>query len=94
MTTITYTYDETKMTNRDYMIAVLTDSIDDGGASYESLAKYDIACPYNSEDDCLNSHEINGYGTNEYSKGCTRCKLLWLKREYDTYPSDDESWED
>jgi hypothetical protein len=94
MTTITYTYDETKMTNRDYMIAVLTDSIDDGGASYESLAKYDIACPYISEDDCLNSHEINGYGTDEYNKGCTRCKLSWLEREYDTYPSDDGSWED
>ena len=35
MTTINYTYDETKATNKDYLIAVLTDSIDDGGAAYE-----------------------------------------------------------
>lgn len=42
MTTITYTYDEKKATNKDYLIAVLTDSIDDGGASYESVARYDM----------------------------------------------------
>ena len=46
MRTITYTYDETKPTNRDYLIAALADRIDDGGASYESVAEYNINCPY------------------------------------------------
>ena len=93
MRTITYTYDEAKPTNKDYLIAVLTDSIDDGGASYESVAEYDIDCPYVSSADCLNKHEQNKYGTNEHREGCVRCKLAWLDREYDTYPSDDGKWE-
>ena len=93
MRTITYTYDEAKPTNKDYLIAVLTDSIDDGGASYVSLAEYDIDCPYVGSRDCLNVHEGNKYGTKEYKKGCVRCKLAWLDREYDTYPSDDGKWE-
>ena len=63
MRTITYTYDETKATNKDYLIAVLTDSIDDGGASYESMAEYDIGCPYLSFRDCLNEHEENAYNS-------------------------------
>lgn len=92
MTTITYTYDETKATNKDYLIAVLTDSIDDGGASYDSLAKYDIECPYTRRADCLNDHEGNEYDTEEYKEGCVRCKLAWLERKYDTYPSDDGKW--
>ena len=93
MRTITYTYDETKPTNKDYLIAVMTDSIDDGGASYESMAEYDIACPYRCNSDCLNDHEGNQYDTKEYKEGCVRCKLAWLGREYDTYPSDDGKWE-
>ena len=93
MRTITYTYDETKPTNKDYLIAVLTGSIDDGDASYESVAGYDIDCPYISSVDCLNEHEQNKYGTNEYREGCVRCKLAWLDRRYDTYPSDNGKWE-
>ena len=93
MTTITYTYDEKKATNKDYLIAVLTDSIDDGGASYESVARYDINCPYFGYDNCLNEHEGNKYDTEEYNNGCVRCKLAWLDRVYDTYPSDDGVWE-
>ena len=93
MRTITYTYDENKPTNKDYLIATLTGSIDDGGASYESLAEYDINCPYVSYADCLNEHEGNEYGTKEYKKGCVRCKMAWLDREYDTYPSNDDKWE-
>jgi len=93
MRTITYTYDETKATNKDYLIAVLTDSIDDGGASYESVAEYDIDCPYVSSADCLNKSEENEYGTAKYREGCLRCKLAWLEREFDTYPSDDGKWE-
>lgn len=94
MRTITYTYDETKPTNKDYLIEVLTDSIDDGGASYESMAEYNIDCPYRCFADCLNHHEGNWYDTTkEYKNGCIRCKLAWLEREYDTYPSDDGKWE-
>ena len=93
MRTITYTYDETKPTNKDYLIVVLTDNIDDGGASYESVARYDIECPYFGTADCLNEHEGNDYDTKEYREGCVRCKLAWLDREYDTYPSDDGRWD-
>lgn len=93
MITITYTYDETKPTNRDYLIAALTGSIDDGGVSYLSVAEYDIDCPYISSADCLNEHEGNEYGTKKYREGCVRCKLAWLDREYDTYPPDDGKWE-
>ena len=92
MTTITYEYDETKATNKDYIIACLTGSIDDGGASYESLARYDIDCPYTCDCDCLNEHEGNKYDTKEYREGCVRCKLAWIDRIYDTYPSDDGKW--
>jgi hypothetical protein len=93
MKTIIYTYDETKCTNKDYLIAVLTDSIDDGGASYEAVARYNIVCPYAGYSDCLNEHENNEYGTAEYKEGCVRCKMEWLERDYDTYPSDDGKWE-
>jgi hypothetical protein len=93
MRTITYTYDETHATNQDYLIAVLTDSIDDGGASYVSVAEYDINCPYVNMNDCLNHHENNEYDTKEYKEGCVRCKLAWLDREYGTYPFDDGKWE-
>ena len=93
MRTITYTYDETRYTNKDYLILELTESIDDGGAGYESVAEYNIACPYRYNNDCLNHHEGNQYGSKEYRDGCVRCKLAWLEREYDTYPSDDGKWE-
>lgn len=93
MTTITYTYDETKTTNKDYLIAVLAGSIDDDGASYESVARYNIECPYVGYSDCLNEHENNKYDTTEYKEGCVRCKMAWLERIYDTYPSDDGIWE-
>ena len=93
MTTITYTYDETRCTNKDYLILELTESIDDGGAGYESVAEYNIACPYFGYENCLNYHEGNEYDTKEYKDGCVRCKLAWLEREYDTYPSDDGKWE-
>lgn len=93
MKTIAYTYDETRCTNKDYLILELTESLDDGGAGYESVAEYDIACPYHHSSDCLNDHEGNQYDSKEYREGCIRCKLAWLDREYDTYPSDDGKWE-
>ena len=95
MKTIAYTYDERKPTNRDYLIAVLADDIDDGGAAYESVADYNIACPYTGFYDCLNHHEDpkRDCDSREYRDCCTRCKMSWLAREYDTYPSDDGRWE-
>lgn len=81
------------MTNKEYLINVLTDIIDDGGASYDSVLEYNIACPYSSYTDCLNHLESNQYGTKEYEKGCIRCKSAWLNRKYDTYPSEDGKWE-
>lgn len=93
MRTITYTYDESKPTNKDYIVACLTDSIDDGGASYESMVKYNIDCPYFRDVDCLNEHENNEYASRKYYDACVRCKLSWLAREYDTFPADDGVWE-
>ena len=93
MRTITYTYDESNPTNKDYLIEVLTDSVDDGGASYESMAEYHIDCPYHHRCDCLNDHEGNKYDTKEYRNGCVRCKMSWLARPYDTAPSVDGKWE-
>lgn len=93
MRTITYTYDEQKPTNKDYIIVIFMGSIDDGGASYESMTKYNINCPYFGDDDCLNEHEGNEYDTKEYNEACVRCKLSWLNRRYDTYPSEDGVWE-
>lgn len=93
MRTITYTYDETKATEKDYLIAVLTDNIDDGGASYEAVCRYNIKCPYSRSRDCYNEHFKNEYGTKEYEEGCVECKMAWLEREYDTYPSEDCKFE-
>lgn len=93
MRTITYTYDEENPTNKDYLIAALTDSIDDGGASYDSAVEHNIDCPYIRSADCLNEYEGNDYKTAAYDDGCLRCKLSWLNRRYDTYPSDDGRWE-
>ena len=57
------------------------------------MAKYDIECPYFGNSNCLNEHEGNEYGTEAYKEGCVRCKMAWLEREYDTYPSEDGKWE-
>ena len=92
MKTITYTYDESKPTNRDYLIAALTDSIDEGDAFYVSTAGFNLSCPYVRFADCLNRHENNKYDSKEYREGCVRCKVAWLDREYGTYPFDDGKW--
>ena len=93
MRQIIYIYDERNATNKDYLIAALTDSIDDDGASLESIIEYDIDCPYMQTSDCYNDHFGNEYGTAAYKEGCIKCKQAWLERTYDTYPSDDGIWE-
>ena len=69
------------MTNREYLINQLSDpdTIDDGGASYESTVYYDIACPYLYGDTrafCFKKTEA----TREM---CFECKEKWLDNEVD-----------
>lgn len=70
------------MTNREYMIAQLTDDnfIDDGGASWEAMIYYNIACPYFSDDNrahCYNDFDLICRDT------CVSCKAEWLESEVD-----------
>ena len=76
------------MTNREYIINLLLDgleneadfervSIDDGGASYEAMVYYNIACPYYDDDErchCIREEAM----TREI---CYRCKEEWLNSE-------------
>lgn len=68
------------MTNREYMIALLTDAdfIDDGRASEEAMIFYNINCPYFYGDErChCNDREI----TRDL---CVACKSEWLDNEVD-----------
>lgn len=66
------------MKNREYIIAALTNQIDDGGASEEATIYYNIACPYYDGDPrchCRNG-EIN-------RDTCVACKSEWLDSEVD-----------
>lgn len=69
------------MTNREYMAKQLSDPdfIDDGGASYESMVLYNIACPYFHGD--TRSHCKGQIRTTQNM--CTECKLEWLEMEVD-----------
>lgn len=69
------------MTNREYMIAQLTDDnfIDDGGASWEAMISYNIGCPYDAFDerghcqpDRIADRDL-----------CISCKSEWLDMEVD-----------
>lgn len=66
------------MTNREYLIAALTDQIDDGGASEEAAVYYNINCPYYDGDSrChCSGKEIN-------RETCVACKFEWLDSEVD-----------
>ena len=67
------------MTNLEYLVAALTDEIDDGGASYEAALFYNIACPYHQGD--MRCHcGITGYSTSR--ELCFGCKDEWLNSEY------------
>lgn len=69
------------MTNKEYIIKVLSDvdndPFDDGGASYEALVDHNIKCPYNCTWD-KRAHCYNGSGD-----GCVACKMEWLESEVD-----------
>lgn len=69
------------MTNREYMIAQLTDNnfIDDGGESWEAMISCNIGCPYDAFDerghcqpDRIADRDL-----------CISCKSEWLDMEVD-----------
>lgn len=69
------------MTNREHIISQLSDKdcVDDGGASYESMIYYSIACPYFTGDErafCVRE-DIK---ENDQSM-CFKCKENWLNSE-------------
>ena len=71
------------MTNREYMAKQLSDPdwIDDGGASYDSMVEYNIACPYFGGD--KRAHCRSGCTGMPTRKMCSECKLEWLEAEVD-----------
>lgn len=68
------------MTNREYMIALLKNwaFVDDGGASYEAMVYYNVACPYAVGDKRAVCREKPMDREN-----CYRCKEAWLDDEVD-----------
>lgn len=72
------------MTNREYMAKQLSDPdwIDDGGASFESMVRYNISCPYFKGDERAHCRSEEPYIT-PLDKQCTECKLEWLEAEVD-----------
>lgn len=67
------------MTNLEYLISVLLDEIDDGGAAYESVVNYNIACPHFCGEEGLpcEDHEPS-------REICVPCKVAWLNAEVDS----------
>ena len=72
-----------RMTNREYMITLLSDddAFDDGGASYEAMVYYNINCPYNEGDArahcCMEDYSFIN------RDNCFHCKQEWLESEVD-----------
>lgn len=67
------------MTNRDYIIAALQDEFDDNGATMESVAAYNIACPYYGGTD---GHRCEGVPYPwDRLRVCGPCVLEWLEKE-------------
>ena len=81
------------MTNREYMINLLLDGleengktlnrvcIDDGGASEEAMIYYNISCPYYAGDE--RAYCRNESGLSVSREMCTECKTHWLEQEVD-----------
>lgn len=72
-----------KMTNREYLIAQLSDEnfIDDSGASYEATIYYSIACPYFTGDERALCYK---HGCTDLNRDeCFMCKEKWLNSEVD-----------
>jgi len=82
------------MTNKEMMIAVLNDEIDDGGASWEAWIHYYLDCPYFDGDRrCRCYPTYYRFGKIDRMKFkepqepsremCVRCKAEWLESEVD-----------
>lgn len=71
------------MTNRELMRMVLADETDDGGAEYESMACYRIACPYNEGDERAECYGKEEKISDDLFGICTKCKMKWLESEVD-----------
>lgn len=71
------------MTNREYLIAQLSDEnfIDDDGASYESMLYYNIHCPYFYGDTRAFCY-LQEWGSIDRDR-CFKCKEKWLNSEVD-----------
>lgn len=70
-----------RMTNREYMIGLLSSSgfVDDGSASYEAMVYYNVNCPYcigDKRGHCSADGKIN-------RENCFSCKEEWLDSEVD-----------
>ena len=81
-----------KMTNREYIINLLLDgleeqdkefkrvSIDDGGSTYEAMVYYGVNCPYI----CSDKRAMCNNDLGKISRDtCFRCKEQWLDNEVD-----------
>lgn len=82
------------MTNQEYIIAALTDQIDDGGATWEACVHYNINCPYFEGDrrcHCYPEEYRDGTVDRVAFKDkkeatrelCVECKAEWLESEVD-----------
>lgn len=82
------------MTNQEYIIAVLTDQIDDCGESREACVYYHISCPYHLGDRrcmCYSDEYREGKIQGDMLKDrkeitrelCVECKEKWLESEVD-----------
>lgn len=75
------------MTNKEYILEVLSDDyndpFDDGGACFEALVHYHIACPYIVGDTRAHCHEDDELVAPN-RKTCVACKMEWLDMEVDT----------
>lgn len=68
------------MTNQEYLIAALNDEIDDGGASWEAVIHYNIACPYTLGD---KRALCRSHTTRMSRETCVQCKEAWLNAQMD-----------
>lgn len=71
------------MTNHELMMLILKGEVDDGGASYESMACYHIACPYDAGDKRAECYGKEEEISNDLFGICTKCKMKWLESEVD-----------
>lgn len=73
------------MTNLEYLIAALTDKIDDGGSAYEAAVHYNIACPH-----FLCEQNLPCDRRAPSREICVPCKMEWLNKEIDGGEGNDD----